>query len=70
VTLTGYHGVLPPADVDAIALPESDLAGFAFVRPAQVAERVTPLVGRRIAACLEALIGGSVASLEDGSRAI
>ena len=59
-------GVLPPADIDAIILPEDELAGFAFVRPAEVAERVTPLVGRRIAACLEALTSGTVASLEDG----
>jgi 8-oxo-dGTP pyrophosphatase MutT (NUDIX family) len=63
-------GMLPPADIDAITLPESELAGFAFVRPARVAERVTPLVGRRIAACLEALMSGTVLSLEDGSRAI
>src|SRR6266567_1676853 len=61
-------GVLPPADIDAIILPEDELAGFAFVPPAEVAERVTPLVGRRIAACLEALTSGTVASLEDGSR--
>jgi 8-oxo-dGTP pyrophosphatase MutT (NUDIX family) len=63
-------GMLPPADIDAITLPESELAGFAFVRPAHVAERVTPLVGRRIAACLEALMSGTVLSLEGGSRAI
>ncbi len=64
-----YHGgVLPPADIDAITLPDGELAGFAFVRPAQVADRVTPLVGRRIAACLQALTSRTVVSLEGGSR--
>ena len=61
-------GVLPPADIDAITLPDGELAGFAFVRPAGVAEWVTPLVGRRIVACLEALMSGTVVSLEGGSR--
>ncbi|MGI8445823.1 MAG: NUDIX domain-containing protein [Streptosporangiaceae bacterium] len=60
-------GVLTPADIDAITVPDSELAGFAFVCPAAVAQRVTPLVGRRIAVCLEALASGTVASLEGGS---
>jgi 8-oxo-dGTP diphosphatase len=62
-------GVLTPADIGAITVQDGELAGFAFVLPAAVAQRVTPLVGRRIAACLEALAKGTVASLEAGSPA-
>jgi 8-oxo-dGTP diphosphatase len=62
-------GVLTPAEIDAITVQEGELAGFAFVVPAGVAERVTPLVGRRITACLDAVASGSVLSLEGGSRA-
>jgi 8-oxo-dGTP diphosphatase len=62
-------GVLTPADIGAITVQDGELAGFAFVSPAAVAQRVTPLVGRRIAACLEALASGTVASLEAGSPA-
>jgi 8-oxo-dGTP diphosphatase len=61
-------GVLTGAEINVIAVPESELAGFAFVEPDAVAGLVSPLVGRRIAACLEALIGGTVASLEGGNR--
>ena len=65
-----YDGsVLTSEDVGAIVVPEGELAGFAFVHPSQVAGRVTPLVARRIAACLDALAAGTVASLENGSPA-
>jgi hypothetical protein len=48
--------------------PEQSLGhGFAFVRPGEMDRRVTPLVARRITACLDALAAGTVASLEDGS---
>jgi 8-oxo-dGTP pyrophosphatase MutT (NUDIX family) len=59
-------GVLTPADISAITVPDAELAGFAFVAPAAVAARVTPLVGRRITACLQALAAGTVTSLEAG----
>jgi 8-oxo-dGTP pyrophosphatase MutT (NUDIX family) len=62
-------GVLTPSEIAAITVPDGELAGFAFVEPAQVAERVTSLVGRRITASLEALASGSVASLEAGRPA-
>ena len=62
-------GVLTAHDIEAITVQEGELAGFAFVRPGAVAERVTPLVARRITACLDALAAGTVASLEDGSPA-
>ena len=59
-------GMLGTADINAIRLPEDELAGFAFVAADEVAARTTPLVGRRIAACLEAKAAGTVVSLEDG----
>jgi 8-oxo-dGTP diphosphatase len=62
-------GVLTPTDIDAITVRDGELAGFAFIHPDAVAGLVTPLVGRRIAACLEALASGMVASLEGGSPA-
>jgi 8-oxo-dGTP pyrophosphatase MutT (NUDIX family) len=62
-------GVLTSEDLGAIIVPEGELAGFTFVHPGQVAGRVTPLVARRIAACLDALAAGAVASLENGSPA-
>jgi 8-oxo-dGTP diphosphatase len=62
-------GVLTTKDIEAIVVQDGELAGFAFVRPDQVARRVTPLVACRISACLEALVGGTVASLEGGSPA-
>lgn len=62
-------GVLQRDDIDAIKVADGELAGFAFVEVAEVARRVTPLVARRITACLEAAAAGTVASLEDGSPA-
>jgi 8-oxo-dGTP diphosphatase len=62
-------GVLTARDIEAIIVQEGELVGFAFVRPGEVARRVTPLVSRRITACLNALAAGTVASLEDGSPA-
>jgi 8-oxo-dGTP diphosphatase len=62
-------GVLTAKDIEAIIVQDGELAGFAFVRPSRVAGRVTPLVARRITACLDALAARTVASLEDGSPA-
>ena len=62
-------GVLAADDIEAIVVPEGELAGYALVRPDQVPGRVTPLVARRISACLEALAAGTVASLEGGNLA-
>ena len=59
-------GVFTAKDVGAITVPAGELAGFAFVYPDEVADRVTPLVARRISASLQALAAGTVASLEDG----
>jgi 8-oxo-dGTP diphosphatase len=62
-------GVLTTDDIEAITVPDGELAGFAFVLPDQVAGHVSPLVARRITACLDALAAGTVASLADGSPA-
>jgi 8-oxo-dGTP diphosphatase len=59
-------GTLTPAEIAAIAVPASELAGFAFVPPSEVAARVTPLVGSRISASLGAAATGLVLSLEAG----
>ena len=52
-----------------IVVAGGELAGFAFVPGDEVADRVTPLVARRIAACLDAVAAGTVAALENGSPA-
>jgi 8-oxo-dGTP diphosphatase len=62
-------GVLATKDIKAIVVQDGELGGFAFVRPDKVAGRVTPLVARRISACLEALAAETVASREGGSPA-
>ena len=59
-------GLLAAGEVDAITLPEDELAGFAFVAADELAARVMPVVARRIAACLDAKAAGTAASLEDG----
>jgi 8-oxo-dGTP pyrophosphatase MutT (NUDIX family) len=60
-------GVLTPAEVTEIVLADEELAGFDFVTAAEAARRVTPLLARRIVACLEACEAGTVAALENGS---
>jgi 8-oxo-dGTP diphosphatase len=60
-------GVLTSAEVKKIVLTDGELAGFEFVTAGEAAARVTPLVARRIAACLQACQAGTVAALENGS---
>lgn len=60
-------GVLSPAEVREIVLADEELTGFEFVTADEAAGRVTPLVARRIAACLKACAAGTVAALENGS---
>jgi hypothetical protein len=59
-------GVLTPGEVAAITLQDGELAGYEFVNPDEVPERVSPLLARRIAACVDAADAGTVISLEDG----
>ncbi|MGH3401698.1 MAG: NUDIX domain-containing protein [Streptosporangiaceae bacterium] len=61
-------GTLSPAETATLVVTDSELAGFAFVLPSLVAARVTPLVGSRISACLDAVAQGLVLSLEAGRR--
>jgi len=60
-------GVLTPAGVKEIVLADGELAGYEFVTADEAAGRVTPLVARRITACLQACEAGTVAALENGS---
>lgn len=60
-------GVLPPEEVKEIVLVDEELAECEFVTADEAAERVTPLLARRITACLEAVETGTVATLENGS---
>ena len=62
-------GVLPAAEIGAIVLGDGELAGFAFTEPGEVAGLATPLLGRRIAACLDAVAAGTVAALDNGCPA-
>ncbi len=52
-----------------LAVTDEELAGFAFVPGDEVPGLVTPLLARRIAACLDAAEAGTVAALENGSPA-
>ena len=63
-------GVLPEAEISRIVLADGELTEFAFVAPDEVATRVTALLARRVASCLEALAAGTVAALENGSPAV
>jgi len=60
-------GVLSAEEIAAIAVADEELAGFAFVPTDEVPALVTPLLARRIAACLAAADAGTVAALENGS---
>jgi 8-oxo-dGTP diphosphatase len=62
-------GVLSAEEIAAIAVADDELAGFAFVPKDEVPALVTPLLARRIAACLAAVDAGTVAALENGSLA-
>ena len=63
-------GVLSAQEAAAIRLADGELGGFAFVDRVDIAGLVTPLLARRIAACLDAVETGSVAALENGSPVV
>jgi hypothetical protein len=50
--------VLPGRDAGRIVVVEGELAGFAFTALGVVAARVTPLLSRRIAVSLDAVMPG------------
>lgn len=60
-------GVLSAVETDTLVLADGELAEFAFVARDEVSALVTSLLARRIAACLEAVESGTVATLENGS---
>jgi 8-oxo-dGTP pyrophosphatase MutT (NUDIX family) len=62
-------GVLTADEIGGVVLADDELGGFAFVAPDTVPELVTPLLARRIAACLDAIAEGTVAALENGNPA-
>lgn len=59
-------GMLTDADITAIRLPADELASYAFIEPTRVGELVSPLLARRITACMDAIATGTTLSLEDG----
>jgi 8-oxo-dGTP pyrophosphatase MutT (NUDIX family) len=59
-------GELSPDEVARIRVPPEELRGWAFCTPDQAAERLSPLLTRRVAACLASRESGVVAYLEDG----
>lgn len=62
-------GVLSAAEIATLAVDDDELSGFAFASRDEVPGLVTPLLARRIAACLDAVDAGTVAALENGSPA-
>ncbi len=59
-------GILSAAEIGMIALAEGELAGLRWAAPDEVPALVTPLLARRIAACLDAVAAGTVSALENG----
>jgi 8-oxo-dGTP diphosphatase len=59
-------GVLSAADIREIVLGDDELDGYAFVVADELTELVTPLLARRIRACIQAVADGTVAALENG----
>lgn len=62
-------GVLSHEEIGNITVPRDEIASFSFVAPTEVPGLVTPVLARRIVACLDALATGAVAALENGSPA-
>lgn len=65
-----FDGGIPPAfAVAAIVLPPDELRSWAFLPVAEAAQRLSPLLARRVRAALAARTTGTVAYLEDGRPA-
>jgi 8-oxo-dGTP pyrophosphatase MutT (NUDIX family) len=60
-------GLLPLEEAAAISVPADELRGFAFCTSEEAAERLSPLLARRVAVCVAARAAGQVAYLENGS---
>jgi 8-oxo-dGTP diphosphatase len=62
-----FDGGLVSAEAAAeITVPADELRGWAFCTLLDATERLSPLLARRVTACLEARANGTVAYLEDG----
>ena len=59
-------GCLTADDISALRLPPEELRGYAFCTIAEAANRLSPRLGRHLAAAVEAHHTGTVAYLEDG----
>jgi 8-oxo-dGTP diphosphatase len=62
-------GLLAAEDAAAICVPADELRGFAFCTGQEAAERLSPLLARRVAACVAARSAGQAVYLENGSLA-
>lgn len=60
-------GVLSAKEADTIELPADELRGWAFCTAAEAAQRLSPLLGRRVAECVAARGTGRPVYLENGS---
>ncbi|MEX5710698.1 MULTISPECIES: NUDIX hydrolase [unclassified Parafrankia] len=60
-------GVLTPDEAAGIRLPADELAAWSFVTADELPGLMTPLLARRVAACLTARAGGATIYLEDGA---
>jgi 8-oxo-dGTP diphosphatase len=58
---------LSPAQTADVRLPADELRGWAWCAPAEAAERLSPLLARRVSAALRAHQAGDTYYLENGS---
>jgi 8-oxo-dGTP diphosphatase len=63
-------GHLSPAQTSQIQLPPEELKSWAWCTPAEVWQRMTPLLARRVQAALDCRSGGGTAYLEFGRRVV
>lgn len=59
-------GTLTDADTAGIDIPADELRGWAWCTPQQAAERLSPLLARRVTAAVAARDAGGPVYLEDG----
>jgi len=62
-------GLLPAQEAAAISVPADELRGFAFCTGEEAAQRLSPLLARRVAACVAARSAGQTVYLENGGLA-
>jgi 8-oxo-dGTP diphosphatase len=60
-------GLLAAQEAAAIRVPPEELRGFAFCTGEEAAQRLSPLLARRVAACVAARSAGQTVYLENGS---